>query len=159
VDSKRAIYILVLCTTSKNHSNLPSTRSQIAPSNLVHVFTSWRLWAKGSHNTLGMSHETQSRSTSSSLPRLWLLWPCTFRSFPVPFRPFRLRPTLQLLRPIQLSCCVQLVQLTYNLWGFRNEGLLSVPQIKHMTYATMLPSYCSYCLSLYLLSFTYFFPH
>jgi hypothetical protein len=38
------------------------------------------------------------------------------------------------------------VPLTHNLWGFRNEGLLSIPQIKHMTYATMLLFYCSYCL-------------
>jgi hypothetical protein len=57
------------------------------------------------------------------------------------------------------SCCVRLVPLTHNPWGFRNEGLLSIPQIKHMTYATMLLSYCSYCLLLYLLSLTYFFPH
>jgi hypothetical protein len=42
--------------------------------------------------------------------------------------------------------CVQLVPLMHSLGGFHNEGLLSVPQIKHMTYATMLPSYCSYCL-------------
>jgi hypothetical protein len=56
-------------------------------------------------------------------------------------------------------CCIWLVLLTHNLWGFCNEGLLSVPQIKHMTYATMLPSYCLYCLSLYLLSLTYFFLH
>jgi hypothetical protein len=70
-----------------------------------------------------------------------------------------LRPTLRPLRPIHLSCCVRLVLLTHNLWGFRNEGLLSVLQIKHMTYATMLLSYCSYCLLLYLLSFTYFFPY
>jgi hypothetical protein len=56
-------------------------------------------------------------------------------------------------------CCIRLVPLTHALWGFRNEGLLSVPQIKHMTYATMLPSHCSYCLSLHLLSLTYFLPH
>jgi hypothetical protein len=61
-------------------------------------------------------------------------------------RPFRLQPTLRPLRPIQLSCCIQLVPLMHKPWGFRNEGLLSVPQIKHMTYATMLLSYCSYCL-------------
>jgi hypothetical protein len=71
VDSKRAIYLLVLRTTSKNHSNSPSTRFQIASSNVARLFTSWRLRAKGSHNTLRISHETQSRSTSSSLPRFW----------------------------------------------------------------------------------------
>src|SRR4051812_8199977 len=32
---------------------------------------------------------------------------------------------------VLLSCCVRLVPSTHNLWGFRNEGLLSVPQIKH----------------------------
>jgi hypothetical protein len=69
-----------------------------------------------------------------------LLQPCTFQSVPVPFWPFQLRPTLRLLRPNQL-----VRPLMHNLWGIHNEGLLSVPQIKHMTYATMLPSYCSYC--------------
>jgi hypothetical protein len=44
----------------------------------------------------------------------------------------------------------------HTLWGFHNEGLLSVPKIKHMTYATMLLSYCSYCLSLHLLSLQLF---
>jgi hypothetical protein len=82
-----------------------------------------------------------------------------FQSLSGRLQPFRLRPTLQPLCPIQLSCCVRLVPLMHNPWGFRNEGLLSVPQIKHMTYATMLLSYCSYCLSPYLLSFTYFFLH
>jgi hypothetical protein len=56
-------------------------------------------------------------------------------------------------------CASGFVPLMHALWGFRNEGLLSVPQIKHMSYATMLLSYCAYCLSLYLLSFTYFFLH
>jgi hypothetical protein len=55
--------------------------------------------------------------------------------------------------------CVQFYYVDAHPLGFSHEGLLSIPQIKHMTYATLLLSYCSYCLSLYLLSFTYFFPH
>jgi hypothetical protein len=56
-------------------------------------------------------------------------------------------------------CCARLVLLMHTPLGFRNEGLLSVPQIKHMIYATLLLSFCSYCLSLHLLSLTYFLPH
>jgi hypothetical protein len=44
------------------------------------------------------------------------------------------------------------------LWGFHNEGLLSVPQIKHITYTTMLPSYCSYCLFALLIVFNILLP-
>jgi hypothetical protein len=96
------------------------------------------------------TRDGHDRQFDRGVSQQFVLRPCTFQSVPVPFWP---------LHPNQLSCCVQLVPLMHNLWGFHNEGLLSVPQIKHMTYASMLLSYCSYCLSLYLLSFAYFFPH
>ncbi|KAJ7323993.1 hypothetical protein DFH08DRAFT_817469 [Mycena albidolilacea] len=47
-----------------------------------------------------------------------------FQSFPAnPFTAFTAVP------PQPSSRCVRLVPLMHNLWGFRNEGLLSVPQI------------------------------
>jgi hypothetical protein len=84
-----------------------------------------------------------------------------FPVLPVPFRPFTAFPVTVYFMAI-MSCPTFPLRLASSVdaqpLGFRNKGLLSVPQIKHMTHATMLLSYC-YCLSLYLLSFTYFFPH
>jgi hypothetical protein len=76
--------------------------------------------------------------------------PVTTMHFPIHsdlsgcLRPLRLQ-LFTAITSYPIPCCVRLVPLMHNLWGFRNEGLLSVPQIKHMTYATMLPSYCPYC--------------